>query len=83
MALRKCVPRSPYLHYFALPILPGKHGWVASQYDRFPNLIAELVAAKVDITALTGAVTARAAKAATHSDRLPEGLHQADGRGAR
>jgi hypothetical protein len=34
------------------------------QYDRFPTLIAELVAAKVDIIAVTGAVTARAAKKA-------------------
>lgn len=31
------------------------------QYDRFPTLIAELVAAKVDVIAVTGAVTARAA----------------------
>jgi putative ABC transport system substrate-binding protein len=34
------------------------------QYDRFPMLIAELVAAKVDVLAVTGAVTARAAKKA-------------------
>jgi putative tryptophan/tyrosine transport system substrate-binding protein len=34
------------------------------QYDRFPTLIAELVAAKVDILGVTGAVTARAAKKA-------------------
>ncbi len=30
------------------------------QYDRFPALIAELVAARVDVIAVTGAVTARA-----------------------
>lgn len=34
------------------------------QYDRFPALLAELVASKVDIIAVTGAVTARAAKKA-------------------
>ena len=34
------------------------------QYDRFPTLLAELVASKVDIIAVTGAVTARAAKKA-------------------
>ena len=34
------------------------------QYDRFPTLIAELLAAKVDVLAVTGAVTARAAKKA-------------------
>lgn len=34
------------------------------QYDRFPQLIAELIAAKVDVLAVTGAVTARAAKRA-------------------
>ena len=34
------------------------------QYDRFPTLLAELVAAKVDVIAVTGAVTARAAKKA-------------------
>ena len=34
------------------------------KYDRFPQLIAELVAAKVDVLAVTGAVTARAAKKA-------------------
>ena len=34
------------------------------QYDRFPALLAELVASKVDVIAVTGAVTARAAKKA-------------------
>lgn len=34
------------------------------QYDRFPALFHELVRAKVDILAVTGAVTARAAKKA-------------------
>lgn len=34
------------------------------QYDRFPALIAELLAAKVEVLAVTGAVTARAAKKA-------------------
>jgi putative tryptophan/tyrosine transport system substrate-binding protein len=34
------------------------------QYDRFPTLLAELVASRVDIIAVTGAVTARAAKKA-------------------
>ena len=34
------------------------------QYDRFPALLADLVAAKVDVIAVTGAVTARAAKKA-------------------
>jgi putative tryptophan/tyrosine transport system substrate-binding protein len=34
------------------------------QYERFPALLAELVASKVDIIAVTGAVTARAAKKA-------------------
>jgi putative ABC transport system substrate-binding protein len=34
------------------------------QYDQFPTLIAELLAAKVDVLAVTGAVTARAAKKA-------------------
>ncbi len=34
------------------------------QYDRFPALLAELVGLKVDVIAVTGAVTARAAKAA-------------------
>lgn len=31
-------------------------------YERFPDLLAELVAAKVDVVAVTGAVTARAAE---------------------
>jgi putative ABC transport system substrate-binding protein len=34
------------------------------QYERFPDLLAELVRLKVDIIAVTGAVTARAAKKA-------------------
>jgi putative ABC transport system substrate-binding protein len=34
------------------------------QYDRFPELLAELVRLKVDVLAVTGAVTARAAKKA-------------------
>jgi putative ABC transport system substrate-binding protein len=34
------------------------------QYERFPDLLAELVRLKVDVIALTGAVTARAAKKA-------------------
>lgn len=34
------------------------------QYERFPDLFAELVRLKVDIIAVTGAVTARAAKKA-------------------
>src|ERR1700693_995636 len=34
------------------------------QYERFPDLFAELVRLKVDVIALTGAVTARAAKKA-------------------
>ncbi len=34
------------------------------QYDRLPTLIAELLAAKVDVLAVTGAVTARAVKKA-------------------
>ena len=34
------------------------------QYERFPDLLAELVRHKVDIIAVTGAVTARAAKKA-------------------
>jgi putative ABC transport system substrate-binding protein len=34
------------------------------QYERFPQLIDELVALKVDVLAVTGAVTARAAKKA-------------------
>jgi putative tryptophan/tyrosine transport system substrate-binding protein len=34
------------------------------QYDRFPGLLAELLASKVDVIAVTGAVTARAAKKA-------------------
>jgi putative tryptophan/tyrosine transport system substrate-binding protein len=34
------------------------------QYERFPDLLAELVSLKVDIIAVTGAVTARAAKKA-------------------
>ncbi len=34
------------------------------QYDRFPRLLDELVASKVDVIAVTGAVTARAAKKA-------------------
>jgi putative ABC transport system substrate-binding protein len=33
-------------------------------YERFPDLLAELVAAKVDVVAVTGAVTARAAEKA-------------------
>lgn len=37
------------------------------QYDRFPALIAELVAAKLDVLAVTGAVTARAVKKAAIS----------------
>ena len=32
------------------------------QYERFPELIGELVGLKVDVLAVTGAVTARAAK---------------------
>jgi len=35
------------------------------QYERFPELFAELVSLKVDVLAVTGAVTARAAKKAT------------------
>ena len=34
------------------------------QYERFPELIGELVGLKVDVLAVTGAVTARAAKKA-------------------
>jgi len=34
------------------------------QYERFPDLVAELVRLKVDVIAVTGAVTARAAKKA-------------------
>ena len=34
------------------------------QYERFPDLFAELVRLKVDVIAVTGAVTARAAKKA-------------------
>ncbi len=34
------------------------------QYDRFPALLAELVGLKVDVIAVTGAVTARAASSA-------------------
>lgn len=34
------------------------------QYERFPDLLAELVRLKVDVIAVTGAVTARAAKKA-------------------
>ncbi len=34
------------------------------QYDRFPTLLAQLIASKVDIIGVTGAVTARAAKKA-------------------
>ena len=34
------------------------------QFDRFPDLLAELVRLKVDVIAVTGAVTARAAKKA-------------------
>ncbi len=36
------------------------------QYDRFPALLSDLLAAKVDVIAVTGAVTARAAMKAVH-----------------
>jgi putative ABC transport system substrate-binding protein len=38
--------------------------FAGGQYERFPDLLAELVRLKVDIIAVTGAVTARAAKKA-------------------
>ena len=42
----------------------SSHDFAEGQYERFPDLLAELIRLNLDVIAVTGAVTARAAKKA-------------------
>ena len=55
---------SPNLGYVDGQNIVIEPRFAEGQYERFPGLLAELVGLKVDVLAVTGAVTARAAKKA-------------------
>ncbi len=60
-AFRRGIAETGYIEGSTITIEPR---FAEGQFDRFPKLLAELVELKVDVIAVTGAVTARAAKKA-------------------